>query len=460
MTLMRLLKNNRSNTPNIPTWGRISRDLFPFFRPEYLLIAGPQSLCFFSIIPGKKVNILSEVFVAEIDNQRFDDFLSQLRSDGYYFGQEITLLLPEPTTYTIIRRNDRTDLADLREECKGLARDEAIPKVRLVSIFGKQWYIVSGTDQEYAQKTLTYLSNKGFLVGNVMSLSGLILSNAVNTRGKSDLQTVVVELGMYKCCLNLEDGGSQFYYEELTNNNDSPGQNAGAMPLSYLLNTDNQNAQCAYYSARVNINTTASKSSNIPWKPLEKFLCVSSPGKDEADFSIKELIPTLIRHGIIAANSARLLMVVFIALIIVISVGAMTLSELKKTREEYYIMHQDKLADIYSLESQIAAVEKKVASLKTNYVTSPDFSAHLAIYCQKIPSNVYLTGIQCQRGSGGKLQVIAQGRAGRETSVFRYREYLAEYADNIGIEIKSISQLTRQSVGPDSLSYRFMIGTE
>jgi hypothetical protein len=460
LTSIPLLKSDWDKTIRIGKILRVLRDVFPFYRPEYYLIAGPQDLCFFSVLSGRKVCRLAEIHINETDEQVISVFLAHLKSSGYYFGQEITLLLPEPATYTMLKSQDKIDLDGLRKECSVLMHRETLQQVHSVGFGDKNYYVVSGLDGAYLAKIQAKLEDQGFLVSGVMSLSGFILARMLDTRINLKSRRFAIILGKYMSFISLADYDQPIYYELMDNLDDEPGSGGSLEQVIDSVSSGSLRIMPIFASSRRDANSQTYQSKNIQWNPLEKFFRFSLKGPDRAEFTLKKLIPPMTKYGVIAANSARLLNFTLVSLLILTSLVAITFSVIGNGSENLYNQYHEKLSQVYGVESELAMVESQISSLNTDHFSVTNFSAHLSVFCQKVPYDLCLTELHCQPTSIGNIQVIARGKARKETSVFRYKNILGEIATGIDFKIKSISRLAPNAVGPDSLAYRFVLATE
>lgn len=395
------------------------RDCLPINRTQYCLIIGPEYLSFLRINPKKKSDLYLQAKVGDHFDLALDQFLKTVKNDTHYFGQDIIFLIAEPAAFTLIKSHENTNLEDFREECRKLIPETTHQEFRSVNIAGKGYYTVFGIDQEYVKSSLKIIDEHDILISQVMPLSGLIINEFQNSNNLN-LKDCKFKLGIYHCAF-VFDPKKPFYLESIK---------------------DNKLLQ----SLCPEIESETRTIFKNPLPPVAKNA-----------FAFANLIPKPVQYLLIGTGSSRLMISISTVLLICFAILAGVFAVLKHNAEDTYNQHQNSLAEISSVENQIQKVEREFASFDQGSILQTDFSAYLSIFCQKIPSGLQTIELKAERKNRGEITVTAHGKTRKETSVFRYRDYVFDHSENRPVEISSIGRLNSPYNMPDSIWYRFTI---
>lgn len=398
------------------------KDFLPAGRPGYFLLARPDYFCFFSMRPGKWVRLHAERDVNGDIHASLNKFIGKLKTDGVYFGQEITILIAEPAAYTFIRSQEDRDLEALREECRTLIPVDIPQEFRSIMLFGKPHLVVFGIDRDFATRVYSALDSYGVPVSQIMPFSGLVLNNLI--QASADW----VESGIYK--ISIGD-----FQSLLITNNNGP----------------------AYLEFRGNDIAIEDILKIDQAIGLEKLSARSLPPEKKNMFALKGVLPPISRHILTAAGSARLMISAVSILLVLFAATGLVFSLLRSGSQDLYDRYQDNLAEMVTLENGLARLDRELRAIGPEYLTMPELSARLSAFCQRIPGNIYLTELRIERDDTGSIRVTARGAAKNETSVFRYRDFIndAYGADEVGIN--SIAKASQYRSLSDSALYRFTL---
>ncbi|MEE9441405.1 MAG: hypothetical protein V3V99_01905 [candidate division Zixibacteria bacterium] len=383
------------------------------------MIIGPEYFSFLRINSRKETDIYLQNKVDEHFDQALDQFLKDVKNGKHYFGQDVVLLITEPVAFTLIRSHENTNLEDFREECRKLIPETTQQEFRLINIAGKGYYTVFRIDEEYVKSSLKIIDKHDILINQVMPLSGLIINEFQNSNNLK-LQNCEFKLGIYRCAFGF-DPNKPFYLESIKDNN--------------LLQ-----------SLCPEVETEIKSVFNNPLPPVVKNA-----------FALTNLIPKSVQYLLIGTGSSRLMTSIVAVLLICFTILAGVFAVLKNNAEDSYNQYQNSLAEISSVESQIHKVERELESYDQGVLLHANFSAHLSTFCQRIPSGLQAIELKAERKDRGEITVTAHGKTRRETSVFRYRDYVYANSGNRPVEISSISRLNSPYNMPDSIWYRFTI---
>ena len=396
----------------------LGKDLLPMGRNHYFLLAGPDHLSLFSIGRKGKIQVYGQGEVSGGFDRTLDRFVTRLREDGSYFGQDITLLIAEPAAYTITKPRGKQSLADLQEECRKILLGPIEREFRSVILGGNKYFVIYGLDTDFVSLVTTSLQKNNIPVGRLMPLSGLVINQVLN---KTTLPNKEVELpiGEYRCLLDC-DRDKPFYCEP------------------------NEDTYLALASLR----------SDRAFDSLASLCPAYGQGNP---FLAGKIIPKTTKYILIGAGSARLLISLISLLAVLFLSMAGIFALMRSSAQEKYDRFQDSLAEMAMLESQIHAVDKELKDCRADQIHLGDFGAHLSLFCQRVPAGLHLTELKAEKNAEGITSVIAQGKTRRETAVFQYRDFIHTMAGGKAVEINALSRLNSPYDIPDSLWYRFTI---
>lgn len=429
-------------------WLNILQDNLPMMRPGYYLVAGPSHLCFLMAGYRGTVMVLADMKISSFD-QGFRDLWTILRKEGTYFGQEITVLLAEPATYTILREAGSVTMEQLRTECQLLAgADPARQEVRLISIHGVNYYAIFGADGAFVEGVIARLNEAGVMIRQILTLLGLILGGSSISRGKRSPVIQETMIGSLRCLLGRDNQGRLFYYESGAYA-DTADWTETVMRLRAMTEPDDSD---------LSMNGPESSQSTPEGNAF------AEPCHVPRDFSRRrrqlevfgEAIPQKARHLLTIAGSARLLLAVAVAILAMTLLSGGVFSILAGNSRPTFDGYQEQVSSIAVMEQELRAVERKLTAAGGMYGASPLFSAGVSLFCQEIPTNLYLTGMKAELLPDSGMRLIAQGLSKSEAAVFQYRSDLIAIDSSVACEIRSIARSGNTEMA-DSSWYKFTL---
>ena len=425
---------------------RIIRDNIPFLTSGYFLVVSPEYLCFLSYRPGRALQVQSLLSLPSYDEKAVSSFLRKLQTDGRYFGQEITVLLAEPAAYTIFRLTASISLDQLREECRLLAAgSKHHQEFRRVAVHDQPYYVIYGIDDDFLKTVLSQLDQNNFLIQQIATLSGFVLSFTNAAPGSLGRLNQKVAIGQRRCELINDDKGNVYYSEHSEDGEDLLSKIAASWQKTATVEDDQKQTK----EPRPNTKGTSKHKSPRSQEPkrVQYSLFVS-----------KELLPSQTHHLLIAVGSARLLTMIAGALLIGFLIVGGVYSALAGSSQKSYESYQNDLSDMTSLESKIGDLEKRLTKAGGDINPDLGLSASASLFCQRVPANLYLTGLRVGQKADSGITVTAQGQAKDEAAVFEYRDYLNALDSSSRFEIRSIARLGFNPGTSDSTWYKFSIG--
>lgn len=432
------------------------RDLLPLGSSKYFLAIGSHYACFFEIGRKGKLSILEETDFTGGENGAFEIFLARLRKNGSYFGQEIGVLVLEPDTYTMMRSADHYTLEDLRGECQKLQLDHTHQYFTRVNLFDTAYYVISGINEEFINLSLDQLGKAGFLISQVSSLAGLVIHMISQLETGKDPEVIIIGVGRYVCCLSRRNNGQVFYFEIIRSGGEKQKAITSVEEIIGASDSNSVKPRTMLFHPEREIATSLGHEWN---KPERLFNHVPRTEKKNP-FAIKNHISKETRRIMVSAGSARLLMSVMVMIAVLFGIVSSGFWILRRTSEDTYAGYQNRLAEVVSRETELSAVESHLRRLNSDYVDRNEFSGFLSLFFQKIPWNVYLTRLGCERTSTGLVSVTGRGEAQRETSIFSYRDYIRAVQPDVNVEIESISRMARNRTQGDSIWYEFELSLQ
>lgn len=427
-------------------------DNIPFLRPEYFLVISTEYLCFFSQRPGRTLKVYSQLGLPSYDDRAVSSFLRKLRTEGNYFGQEITVLLAEPAAYTIFRSTASVSLDQLREECRLLAAgSKHHQEFRRIVLHGQSYYAIYGIDDEFLKKMLSQLDQNSFLIQRMATLSGFVLSLTNAATGSAGRLNQEVAVGQRRCRLAGDDKGNVYYYERAEECKDFLSEISSSWPMMATIDDNQTQTTKAGSQAK---GTTKNKSSSNQRPRLSQ----ASLRKEYSLSISRDFIPPRTHYLLIISGSARLLIMIAAVLLIGFLIAGGVYSVLAGGSRRLYESYQNDLTDVATLENTLRDLEKRL--VKTGGDINPDFGlgASLSLFCQRVPANLYLTGLRVGQKADSGITIAAQGQAKDEAAIFQYRDNLNVLDSSVRFEIRSIARSGFNPGTSDSTWYKFTIG--
>ncbi len=399
-------------------------ELSPIHMSEYYLIVSNKYFCFMTIHNSGKLEFLEESISEGEFSENLQRFIHKIKTKNLYYGQELTVLLAEPLSFSLIRDTKIYDLDDLRKESNTLFGKLTDVKYQNIVLNENSFNVAYGYDKSVVAEITEVLIEEKVFASHYCPLFGFMLSEFLNQIEEPN--SLSCSIGKISVCLSLSQNSELLYYEKLGKFSDDE---------KMLL------------SEKLDIQFDSISHQSLSKRGVFK--------KDPGGFALKELTPAQIRHISLGLGSCRLLVSVCLVLTICIAGAALVTQFKKETYDEQYLQYEDVIMSINSLEREIRSVDDELANFDAATNSCKQLSAGMSKFCQRIAKGVVLDEMYSEKTDRDNVFFSIKGKAEKESNVFNYRDYVNSEFNYECVKIQSISKEQNHRDPMDSPKYIF-----
>jgi hypothetical protein len=370
-----------------------------------------------------------------------DRFVPALKP--YYFGQPMTILIGGSFNFFSIETAEGVKSLNPAKLFPWLDMEKVNFKFRICRLkSGKKFIYYSGVSKDVQAILRERLNSLDISIDNILPVTYCILDNWNRKNIKQDIiagmpgETIYLYVRENKIFL-VEKANSNILSESETwwENSDRGS----------LLNNERANKSSLIYVPFANNKKEPNKNARMLSELLK-----------ESKFQLKRHTPffsfgeakKMDGHLSVASNALRIaaLFITGIALFLSITCGVLTFMEgdQDKLLAEYQNQYEKKM----NLQEDITQLENEINNSPLSRQSNASFAGAVSVFCQRRPSDLYLTEITANNEREGPWQVVAQGVSQKENSVFEYRDYISKYAERFPIEVTLLKRVSSPGASP------------
>ncbi|MFH2037173.1 MAG: hypothetical protein ABIJ45_12280 [Candidatus Zixiibacteriota bacterium] len=405
------------------------REFMRFIPLDHYILINEGGLHYFQMTKSDQELILSVPYSRDLEFKKLlSEFIRQLKDCGRYLGQPLKLLIGSPYSFTLIKLKTKKASNDLSKQFNFLNLETTQLSFKHITLGDKKYIYFGGIKSDIYHEILQNFQENGIEIEICQPMTLFLLENSILP---NNYKNVRYDLPGETIQFYNQDGQVAFINVTdsnlVTNINES--QTIDGVPI-YTLTSDiktvEDNKPKPFYIAIV--------------KPIFELKRKASFFKLSNQGLLTKIISPLAGSFKYAAILTILLVLFFVPFMVTLAIWQDSYSKLLSA-------HEYDSGQKIMLEKEIANLSSRIQERRQVGEIKTYFAGAISALCQKRPSGLLLQEISVAGNADNGWSLTALGISDNENDVFKYKDYISQYAKDFSTEVTFIEKGRQNSYG-------------